>query len=94
MVYKSEDVYCELLYDGMNFIVEHKKINDDKNSKNYGKVVIDGTRSYFSGAKSMANSICDRVLGDAIDNNIENLSEHLDKAINELIEEFKKKKLN
>lgn len=90
MIYKTDDIHCEILYDGMNFIVEHKKINDDKKSKNYGNVVIDGTRSYFSNTTSMAKHICDISLGKAIERNTKKLEPYLDRVIKDLINEMNK----
>ena len=87
--FKTGDIFCEVSYDRMNFIVEHKKVNNDPKSKNFGKTVIDGTRSYFSTGKAMASNISDMVLGKAIDNNVENLGEHLDKVLVEFMEHVK-----
>lgn len=91
MIYKTDDIHCEIMYDGLNIIVEHKKINTDKNSKNYGKLVADGNRSYFSKASELARHLGDKVLINAIQKNIEDLTPYVNNAINEIKEEFNNK---
>ena len=87
---KTDKVFADIFYDGLNFIVQHKKLVDDPKSKNHNKEINDGRPLYFSNAKAMTESINSKMIGEAIKNGVVDLVPYINKLTTKLTKQIDK----